>query len=364
LLSIGTTVENTMTRVTLQTIADRVGVSRMTVSNAFSRPDQLSDSLRARVLATADELGYVGPDPAARALARGSTGAVGMLLTDSLTEAFNDSVATTFLASVADFLGEAGLALTLLTPAGTRGNIPARDVAMDGVLVYVCEPDSPDVEWLNRRRLPLVAVDQTPVAGTAHVNVDDRAGARAAAQHLLDLGHRRIGILAVGHGDNRGIIDDPRAAPNNYAGGQRLLGWLDALDAAGVRPTVVFEPFRPTEAADEGARLLLQAADRPTAVLCFSDVFAGSVIHVAKQLGLRVPEDLSVVGFDDSPVATQLEPTLTTVRQDIPAKARAAVAALTEVLRARQDGTPEPTEHVTLPVELVIRQSTGPAPAS
>jgi len=113
-----------------------------------------------------------------------------------------------------------------------------------------------------------------------------------------------------------------------------------------------------------GARLLLEAADAPTAVSCFSDVFAGRVIHVAKQLGLRVPEDLSVVGFDDSPVATQLKPTLTTVRQDIPAKARAAVAALTEVLRARQDGTPEPTEHVTLPVELVIRQSTGPAPTS
>ena len=87
---------------TLQTIADRVGVSRMTVSNAFSRPDQLSAELRQRVLATAEELGYVGPDPAARALARGSTGAVGILLTDSLSEAFTDPVATTFLAAIAE----------------------------------------------------------------------------------------------------------------------------------------------------------------------------------------------------------------------------------------------------------------------
>src|SRR5690606_7900419 len=85
-----------MARVTLQTIADRVGVSRMTVSNAFSRPDQLSASLRETILATAAELGYVGPDPAARALARGTTGAVGILLTDSMGTAFRDDVATTF----------------------------------------------------------------------------------------------------------------------------------------------------------------------------------------------------------------------------------------------------------------------------
>ena len=93
-----------MARVTLQTIADRVGVSRMTVSNAFSRPDQLSAALRDRILAAAGELGYVGPDPAARALARGTTGAVGIVLTDSLRYAFTDLVATQFLGAIAEEL--------------------------------------------------------------------------------------------------------------------------------------------------------------------------------------------------------------------------------------------------------------------
>ena len=93
-----------MAKVTLQSIADRVGVSRMTVSNAFSRPDQLSTELRERILEAADMLGYVGPDPAARALARGRTGSIGLLLTDSLSEAFEDLVATEFLSSVADAL--------------------------------------------------------------------------------------------------------------------------------------------------------------------------------------------------------------------------------------------------------------------
>jgi DNA-binding LacI/PurR family transcriptional regulator len=351
-----------MTRVTLQTIADRVGVSRMTVSNAFSRPDQLSDELRARVLATAEELGYVGPDPSARALARGSTGAVGMLLTDSLTEAFGDWVATTFLASVADNLAMSGLALTLLTPGGNHDVVPARDVAMDGVLVYVCGPESTDVAWLRRRHLPMVGVDQTPVEGAPHINVDDRAGARASAQHLLDLGHRRIGLLVIGSDAQQGIVADGVVEPYGFAGTQRLLGWRDVLDEAGVTPIVAVAPFRPVDAVYDTARLLLSGAERPTAILCFSDVYASQVMQAAADLGLHVPQDLSVIGFDDSPLATELRPQLTTVRQDIQGKAQVAVQLLTTVLKARQDGTAEPTQHEVLPVELVIRDSTAAAP--
>ena len=118
-----------VTRVTLQTVADRVGVSRMTVSNAFSRPDQLSTALREKVLAAAAELGYVGPDPAARALARGTAGAIGVLMTDSLAYAFTDEVATGFLGAVADELAPTGLALTLLTSGVRDEHVPARDVA-------------------------------------------------------------------------------------------------------------------------------------------------------------------------------------------------------------------------------------------
>src|SRR5262245_23596220 len=119
-----------MARVTLQTIADRVGVSRMTVSNAFSRPDQLSTELRQKILAAADELGYAGPDPAGRALARGTTGAVGVLLTDSLSYAFTDEVATAFLSAIVDELAPTGFALTLLTSAADDSSMPARDLAM------------------------------------------------------------------------------------------------------------------------------------------------------------------------------------------------------------------------------------------
>lgn len=332
-----------MAKVTLQSIADRVGVSRMTVSNAFSRPDQLSAELRARILAAAEELGYVGPDPAARALARGRTGAVGMVLNDRLSDAFEDAIAAEFFASVADSLADNGLALTLLTPS-RDDYVPSRDVAMDAALLYICEPDSVDLAWLDRRGLPQVAIDQTKRAGVASLNVDDRGGAAAAAQHLVDLGHTRIGILTLA--SNAGGLSP------SFPAAQRMLGWRDVLDDAGIEPTIAMTPYRPATAAEEAARTLLAGPDRPTAVLCFSDAFADGVIRAADQLGLAVPEDVSVVGFDDSSLAALSRPPLTTIGQDVVEKGRRAV----ETLLAKMRG--EEPEDVLLPTRLVVREST------
>jgi len=361
-------VDGVAPRVTLQTIADQVGVSRMTVSNAFSRPDQLSPAMRKRILDAATELGYVGPDPAARALARGTAGAVGVLLTDSLRYAFSDEISTAFLGAIADELGPTGLALTLLTTPDRQDVIPARDVPLDGAFVYSCDPDSPGTAWLRRRRLPLVLVDQLPDGESPSVNVDDRAGARAAAQHLVDLGHRRVGILNSTTVGPAGLLADPRGARTGYVPGLRLLGWLDALDAAGITPAVVQErSYSPAE-QELGARLLLDQDPAPTAILAFSDVVAESVLRVARERGLRVPEDLSIAGFDDSPVARRTNPQLTTVRQNVEAKGRAAAAALTaQIARATAVSTggevpPRPAD-VLLPAELVIRGSTAPPPA-
>ena len=349
-----------MAKVTLQTIADQVGVSRMTVSNAFSRPDQLSASLRERILEAARDLGYVGPDPSARALARGSTGAVGVLLTDALHYAFADEVAMAFLGAIASELAPTGLALTLLTSSETSGRVPARDVAMDGALVYSCDPTTPAVEWLRKRALPLVFVDQVQAPGVPSVNVDDRGGARAAAQHLVDLGHRRIGIVSAAVGGSFGLDPDPLASPLAHPVRQRLLGWLEALRAAGVEPPVVKVPDSGHDDYLAGARLLLALPDRPTAILCFSDVVAAAVVHAAEDAGLRVPEDLSVVGFDDSPMAARMRPALTTVRQDFAAKGKVAAAELTDALAAPRAEVRRRARHHVLPTELVVRASTAP----
>jgi DNA-binding LacI/PurR family transcriptional regulator len=336
-----------MAKVTLQSIADRVGVSRMTVSNAFSRPDQLSADLRSRILAAADELGYVGPDPAARALARGRTGSVGLLINGSLSEAFEDAVSAEFLASVADALARQGMALTLLPSSDDPSFVPARDVAVDGALVYICDPTSPDIGWLERRNIPVVVVDHNVSDGVASVNVDDRRGARLAAQHLIDLGHRSIGIVTL----------EVAADALNYPARERGLGWHDALDPVGIEPSVVTTPYEPRDAAYEAARHLLDRLDRPTGIVCFSDAFAIAAIRAAESLGLTVPGDVSIVGFDDSPLAASVRPPLTTIRQEITRKGQAAVAAIVGVMAG---ATQEP---VLLPTELVVRESTAPPTA-
>jgi DNA-binding LacI/PurR family transcriptional regulator len=335
-----------MGKVTLQDVADVVGVSRMTVSNAFNRPEKLSEALRGRILEVAQELGYSGPDPSARALARGRAGTIGLLLSDGLGEVFGDPVATEFLVAVGDELARSSLALTLVPTSGD--DAPSnRDLPMDGAIVYVCGQGAADIERLRSRGTPVVTVDQVPTDGVPSVNVDDRAGARAAAQHVVDLGHRRVGLVNLTTGE---VENQPAV--------QRDLGWRDALAAAGIIPDEVRADFRPAAGVYTAVRSLLERDDRPTALLCFSDVFAAQAVSAAHDLGLRVPEDLSVVGFDDATFAGTYRPALTTVRQRVGDKGRAAV----DVLLASLAGEPVETLRRVLPTELVVRESTAPAP--
>lgn len=348
-----------MARVTLQSIADRLGVSRMTVSNAFSRPDQLSEGLRERILAEARELGYLGPDPSARSLATGTTGTLGILWASEFRHALTDEVSARFLGAVADELAPGGLALTLV-PAGVDGAvIPARDVAMDGAIAYSCDPELPALDWLQRRGLPLVYVDMPAPRGQVAITIDDRDGARAAAQHLVDLGHRRVALFTSGYGRMAGVVEGPLPEPAARVRviSERLAGWQDALEPAGITAMIVNQPDDYSAAPLAAARMLARA-DRPTAVLCLTDVLAMSVLAAASDAGLRVPEDVAVVGFDDHPLALRARPTLTTVRQDVDAKGRAAARALLRLIAGRADTTLSRPRSRRLPVQLEVREST------
>ncbi|MCA0296128.1 MAG: LacI family DNA-binding transcriptional regulator [Actinobacteria bacterium] len=348
-----------MGRVTLQSIADRVGVSRMTVSNAFSRPDQLSEALRERILAEADALGYLGPDPSARSLATGSTGTLGILWASAFRYALTDEVSARFLGAVADEVAPSGLALTLVPAIVDGPVIPARDVAMDGAIAYSCDPELPALDWLQRRGLPLVYVDMPAPKGQVAITIDDRAGARAAAQHVVDLGHRRVALLTSGYGPEAGVVDGPLPDPaaRTRVIAERMAGWLEALVPAGITPLVVNQPDDYSDAPLAAARLLAHP-DRPTAVLCLTDVLALSVLAAATDAGLRVPEDVAVVGFDDHPLALRTRPALTTVRQDVDAKGRAAARALLGLVAGRADASLTRPRSRRLPVQLEVREST------
>ena len=169
--------------------------------------------------------------------------------------------------------------------------------------------------------------------------------------------------MIAGLGGEHGLVPDPANALPGWkqVARERMLGYLDVLGPAGVEPVVHRQVDNSDEEARSAATALLTLPDRPTGVLCYSDVLAHGVVRAAEDLGLSVPGDLSVIGFDDSPLAARLRPALTTVRQDIAAKGTAAAAALTAAMRAVRDGTAVPVEHILLSTELVVRESTARA---
>jgi DNA-binding LacI/PurR family transcriptional regulator len=347
--------------VTLQTVADKVGVSRMTVSNAFSRPDQLSDELRKKILAAAEELGYWGPDPSGRALARGRSGAVGVMLTDNLQHAFTDQFATVLMAAIADELAPTGLALTLLTAVNPGEALAARDVALDGAMVFSCSDSLVSVDWLRRRRLPIVFIDQEPQPEDTCVNIDEVGGARASAEHVLALGHTRIAVLTAHHGEPMGPLPIDTLKRATYTTRTRTMGFIDALVESGIEPIVVNAGRTNAEAGAAAAEVFLRGADRPTAVLCFADVIAAGVLRTARQVGIDAPGELSIVGFDDAPFAATTTPPLTTVHQDVAGKGRTAVELLKQLIEAKAAGEELAPTHVVLPTRLVVRDSTAPS---
>lgn len=346
-----------MTRPTLLSLAQTLGVSRTTVSNAYSRPEKLSVELRERILAAAREAGYDGPSPLAASLRTGRTDTVGVLFTDDLGYAFSDPVSSLFLSGLAEQAQEAGLAMTIVSVPRGRPAGPMSKAMVDGLIVYSVDEDSPGIAVAHRRGIPIVTVDQAPERGVPSVNIDDRAGGVSAVAHLVGLGHRSIGVIAVAVGTTRCERVPADATSRSYVVRERLAGWREATANASLPPPVTIScPSNAREYGHVGVRLLLEAAPATTAVVCLTDELAFGVLAELAALGRDVPRDLSVVGFDDSPAATLSQPALTTIRQPARAKGTLAASLLIDQLATGQTGD----SHV-LPTELVVRASTGPA---
>jgi DNA-binding LacI/PurR family transcriptional regulator len=346
--------------VTLADVATRLGVSRTTVSNAYNRPNQLSPKLRERVLAAADELGYCGPDPMARGLRRGSTGSLGLVFDQPLTYVFTDPAAALFLQGMATGLEEHGMALSLIPRMGDgpeRSAELVRSALVDGYMLFCTAGDDARVRAVRGRGLPFVLVEGSDDPTMAHVQIDDIAGAEAAARHVTALGHRRVAIVSP---YAPGVVTGPEAqeasAPWRTSSG-RLQGWSAGLEGAGIDWSTVPVSGAGGSDIEHGVRAaapLLDRVDRPTAILALSDVQALGVMRAAAERGIDVPGELSVVGFDDVPQAAASTPALTTVSQPHAEKGRAAVRLLV--------AGADPEQSVLLPCHLVVRASTGPAP--
>jgi DNA-binding LacI/PurR family transcriptional regulator len=334
-------------RVTLKRLAQELGVSPMSVSNAFNRPDQLSAALRERILAHATARGYAGPDPLARGLRRGRAGAIGLISDTPLSYAFDDPAAAAVLAGVCAAAEQEQLGLLLLAQGGPEA---LSNAVVDGIVVYSVGEHDPLLALVRDRGLATVVIDQPTDTGLPTVGIDDEHAAREAAEHLLELGHERFAVVSFGldNDDRTGPADLTRRRASPYAVSRgRLAGYGAALEAAGISwaDVPVLECVGSSRAAGrEAAELLLAAGEPPTAILATSDVLALGVLDVAP---------LAVVGFDDIPAAAAAG--LTTIHQDHHAKGRIAGELLLARLRGERPAPPATLEH-----RLVVRATSRP----
>jgi DNA-binding LacI/PurR family transcriptional regulator len=323
----------TQKRPNLAAVAALAGVSPSTASLAFSGAGPVSGSTRERVLAAAAKLNYAGPDPRAQSLRRGRSGIIGVVMEDRLRDAFRDPINIAMLDGIADETGASGAALLLLTDTGDeRTNIAS--APMDAVVLIGCGTNLAEVvAVLHQRGMPIVAIEAAPMDGVLAIALDNRAASAHAARHLLELGHTHIGVVSLPLEPSRAagpLGSDWRAAATSEVAIERLLGVGEVY--------VSFDGFVASESSIEagtGAGLaLLDREARPTAVIAQSDLLAIGVIRAAEKLGLAVPADVSVVGFDG--IRSDSGYDLTTLVQPAMAKGRAAGRAILEML----DGGP------------------------
>ena len=343
-------------RGTLKDLARAVGVSHTTVSNAFNRPDQLSSDLRERILAVARSMSYPGPNPAARMLRTGFAKTIAVVWTDPMPHAFEDQAASSFLAGVAEACAERDFGL-LLVQGGASSSRSLQTAAIDGLVIYSMPNNDETLRIVADRALPTVVVDQPLISNIPFVGIDNRKASQSCAQHLKALGHERFAIISLRLDNDgyRGFVPAGRLKTASFElSRNRIEGYLDVIAKNEFAPPVkIWEcPYSIEEEGRTAAEQLLALRPQPTAILAASDRLAIGVIEAVRQHRLRVPEDVSIVGFDDIPAAGMISPQLTTSNQPLREKGRLAISVLL-------DGK-APLRR-TLATRLVIRDSTSTA---
>jgi LacI family transcriptional regulator len=336
--------------VTVQDVARAAGVSAMTVSRVVNGEKNVRESTRTAVLDAVKRLNY-SPNTAARSLAAGEATQIGLLYS-------NPSAAylSQFLVGALDGARRTGSHLLIEACEGESADEQAeatRRFALTNVQGVILPPplseSQPVQAELEAAGIPIVFVARgLAPEGCLNVRIDDFGAAAAMTRHLLDLGHRKIGFI--------------KGYPGHIAAIERLRGFRAALAEFGIDAdeAPIEQGYFTYRSGLVAAERLLSRPEQPTAIFASNDDMAAAAVNVAHRWGLDVPDDLSVVGFDDTAPATIVWPELTTVRQPVAAMADAALQLLLSDLKTRRFGGPSPASEIVLDHELILRQSSGP----
>lgn len=324
-------------------IAEKVGVSRSTVSRVLNGSDSVPEGVARAVRAAADELAYV-PNRAGRSLASRRTGNIAMLLPEETEHAFDDPFFAEVVAGIAQIVAPTGFVLSLaIDPRAESGGSQPIRAGVDADIILMLSQHSASVGDAAYGNTPVVFLGR-PLAGaprselTYFVDADNIGGAEAATRHLIQRGYRRIGIIA---------------GPQDMAPGiDRLEGWRSVIEQAGLEASrIAFGDFS-MRSGTVAMRELLATSGSLDAVFAANDQMALGAYDAIINAGLRIPDDVAVMGFDGFRFGAGLTPALSTVDQDSAAIGRSMARIALDVLAGR------PAEQLTiLPTELVIRQS-------
>ncbi len=343
-------------RTRISDVARGAGVSKTTVSFAFNSPDRVAPETVERIREVARQMGYE-PHPVARMLAQRRTYTIGLLTPQPLASMFANPFFGSFSGGVAAVAEAQGFGLHFISPVQGSLARAVNRATVDGVVAIGLSCDHPEIEQVRQAGLPTVLVDSTAFEGQGLIDIDDEQAAAQAAAHLVSHGHRDILAIAVEPPYQQAGLD-PDGVMSRRLRGYRAtlaLAGLDLPDSA-----VLTSPA----SIHGGAAAFLAAwgvGHRPTGVLAMSDGIAIGVIQAARRLGLHVPEDLSVVGFDDIDLAALVHPPLTTIHQPIREKGEQAARML---LASLLEGDGGRLRSLRLETHLVVRASSAPAPAS
>jgi DNA-binding LacI/PurR family transcriptional regulator len=330
-------------RATIADVARKAGVSPSTASVVFSGKTPVSEATRRRVLEAASTLGYAGPDPRAASLRRGRSGIVGVVFEEHLRTAFLDPVKTLTMDGLADAVAPLGAGLLLLRDHEPSGEGPSlMSAPLDAAVLIGCSGLlRQSLDAVKARGIPVVVIEGDAGDDVPRIGLDNREAQRQAASHLRALGHREVAVVALPAraGWQRGWLSDDTAITIDVTR-ERLAGVMDVFPDA---PAYAAAGSFIDEGLAAGRVLFGDGARRPTAVIAQSDLLAAGVIRAAEEAGLRVPDDVSVTGFDGIVVDGLAPYELTTLVQPATDKGRAAGAAVAAML----EGRPAATIHFT-----------------
>ncbi len=345
--------------VKLADVAKAAGVSQGTASNVFNRPQIVREEVRERVHAAAKAIGYGGPDVRGRVLRAGKINAIGVASAQPLSYFFDDPYAQLLMSGIADACDRKGAGLSLVSSMNQKRlawNV--QSALVDGFILICVEQGQQLISLTRARRLPFVALElglDDPTISA--IGVDDVAGARIAATHLAELGHRRFAVVAIRHTEHHGRITSDELPMALYnVSRDRLRGYFAVLKENGIDPgdvPIIGGKEDPT-AVRAGLEDVFAAPYPPTAILVMSDRLAFIVLDWLAERGLSVPDDVSVIGYDGVPEGARSRPPLTTIAQPIKRIGQLAVEMITE-------GAGEVHREV-LEAHLLVRGSTAPPP--